>query len=85
MRCTVGKKSTYFRDGVPLGTFFTFWVPIHFSGSLFSVLGVNSHEKYQFSLHVYSFEETCVIDLSVMGFPFRMVSIFAGTASALHF
>ena len=26
--CTVLKKSPYFRDLVPIGTFFTFWVPI---------------------------------------------------------
>ena len=31
------KKGSYYRDRVPIGTFFTFWVPIFFSGSLFSV------------------------------------------------
>ena len=34
-----------------LGTFFTFWVPIYVSRSLFSVFWVNLREELQFSLH----------------------------------
>ena len=45
-------KGPYFRDRVPIGTFLTFWVPIYISGSLYSVLWLNSRKECQFSLHV---------------------------------
>ena len=37
-------KGPYFRDRVPIGTFLTFWVPIHISGSLFSAFWLNSRK-----------------------------------------
>ena len=46
------QKGPYFRDRVPIGTFLTFWVPIYISGSLYSVLWLNSRKECQFSLHV---------------------------------
>ena len=64
------EKGPYFRDRVPIGTFFTFWVPLR---TIFSVFSLNSGKECQFSQHTYSFRKTCVtdqwsvaIDMSVM-------------------
>ena len=56
--CTVhcSQKGPYFRDRVPIGTFYDFlgpyWAPIHISRSLFSKFWINSREECQSSLHV---------------------------------
>ena len=57
-RCQIwehcSEKGPYSRDRVPIRTFETFWVPIYFSGYLFSVFWLKSGKEYQFGLHVYT-------------------------------
>ena len=53
--------SVKFQKGLRLSQFFTVWVPIYISGSLFSVFCLCVRKKCQFSMHVYNFDKTCVI------------------------
>ena len=65
-----------------------YWVPIHISGSLFSVFWVNLREECQFILSMQKLEKTCIIDYRSVcddSLPFYMVSKNIGTSSVLHF
>ena len=58
--CHCQQKGPYYRDRVPIGTFFgvlgPYWASIYISGSLFSVFWLHLREECQFSLHVYNNE-----------------------------
>ena len=50
MHC--GEKSPCFMYQVPKGTCFTFWVPVYFFRSLFSVFGVKRFLSFLCGLHI---------------------------------
>ena len=77
-----GEMGPYFRNGVPIGTFLTFWVLIW---SLFIFQG--SYLQSFVKIHVNSvciYTTMSKFDLLKHNLLLKMVSIFVGTGSVLH-